>query len=396
MLRKLLASVVVVLAGLSVAPAPAEAYQYIVYLQGRGWKSWNGQLASVSGWTNVTLSFDGNRPLLDTSSSTVNTQVKNALTTYCAGSNTCVVHCYSAGCLRLLKAVSDITSNDYRNFASRLPGFLWAEGSGAAAGGTRLAEMSTTGGTGFLAKLIGQQEKIDFDLTIAKARGTYLPVQDDMNVYLYHVAGRTNLCKSLVFFKICGNTWVLPSGVSGTYGDGVIGFDSSSGASSAYPASGSAYWDCNVAKYPARDWERDVNFTPALYCAGGADRDHFGIPTTGSNAVGAALAGSSQGEYRYWSDAGLPSGHCTGTDCDRAFSSSTANWSKKVDGTIVATTVETLASNTTGSTAGATCGGKCGGNAKSTTGTVLCGCSTSSTNKCSDYLSARCDVVNAQ
>ncbi|HEY1586431.1 MAG TPA: hypothetical protein VGH63_12140, partial [Polyangia bacterium] len=43
--------------------APVYAGNYIVYLQGRGWASWNGETVSASGWTSVTLAFNGNAVL---------------------------------------------------------------------------------------------------------------------------------------------------------------------------------------------------------------------------------------------------------------------------------------------------------------------------------------------
>src|SRR5262245_29651135 len=82
----------------------ARAGNYIIYLQGRGWGGWDGETVS-SGWTNVTLAFNGNARL---DGAETNTTVRNALNTYCKNGNSCVVHCYSAGCLRMLKATYDL------------------------------------------------------------------------------------------------------------------------------------------------------------------------------------------------------------------------------------------------------------------------------------------------
>src|SRR5690242_17915684 len=73
--------------------APVFAGNYVVYLQGRGWASWNGETLTASGWTNVTLSFNGNAVL---NGAETNTTVKNAISTYCSGGNHCIIHCYSA------------------------------------------------------------------------------------------------------------------------------------------------------------------------------------------------------------------------------------------------------------------------------------------------------------
>src|SRR3954471_18264110 len=76
----------------------ASAANYVLYLQGRGWASWNGETLAASGWTNVTLSFNGNAVI---NGPETNTTVKNAISTYCSGTNHCIIHCYSAGCLRM-------------------------------------------------------------------------------------------------------------------------------------------------------------------------------------------------------------------------------------------------------------------------------------------------------
>src|SRR6185369_16912049 len=91
-----LVAALVVLAGFA---TPAFAGNYVVFLQGRGWASWNGETVSASGWTSVTLALNGNE---------TNVTVKNAIATYCSGGNNCIIHCYSAGCNRMLKATYDL------------------------------------------------------------------------------------------------------------------------------------------------------------------------------------------------------------------------------------------------------------------------------------------------
>ncbi|MGZ3406244.1 MAG: hypothetical protein ACXVAN_07345, partial [Polyangia bacterium] len=115
--------------------APAFAGNYVVFLQGRSWASWNGETVNASGWTSITLAYNGNAVI---NGPETNTTVKNALSTYCSGGNSCIIHCYSAGCLRMLKATYDLHAG-----GNNLPGLLYAEASGSAAGGTKLAEVST-------------------------------------------------------------------------------------------------------------------------------------------------------------------------------------------------------------------------------------------------------------
>ena len=117
--------------------APAHAGNYVLFLQGRGWASWNGETVSASGWTSVTLAFNGNAVI---NGPETNTAVKNAMASYCSSGNSCIIHCYSAGCMRMLKAVYDLHA-----VGNTLPGLLYAEGSGSASGGTKLAEVSTQG-----------------------------------------------------------------------------------------------------------------------------------------------------------------------------------------------------------------------------------------------------------
>lgn len=393
------------------APA-AEATNYVFHVQGRGWKGWDSmQTVSATGWTNMFFNFDGNSSLTN---STTTSEINNALTTYCNSSaNSCVVLCYSAGCLRMQKAVSDL-----RAAGNPLSGLLWMYATGSAAGGTGLAELATQSFTRLIAKLIGQQEKIDFSLTPSAARAQ---PQSNFGAWIYHIAGNQNICKGFLFFKICGNSYVGYG-----RGDGVVPFHSAFGCSSA-----GSVTDCNCTKYSWHTFYSGVGES----CSG-EPFDHFGMPNSGCKVVHAYLDGPATAVAASWSDSTSNSA-CTTTNssCDDQFASTGQNFSKKVDLTSVATSVATKASNTTlytdsRSIAGPaaygddvtygvpwrySCGGKCGGS-NTTGGVTRCrcdaGCVAAGT-CCSDYSvsvctgrglsssdcstnTARCDVVNSQ
>ena len=353
---------------------PARAGNYIVYLQGRSWASWNGETVSASGWTSVTFSFNGDAPL---NGNETNVTVRNALSTYCSGGNSCIVHCYSAGCLRMLKAVYDLHA-----LGNPLPGLLYAESSGSAAGGSELAELSTQGLTKYIAKLIGQQEKIDYDLTTGAARNTWGYVQNSFGANLWQFGGRNDICKSLLFFKICGNSF-LP----GT-ADGVVAMHSYSGASSV-----GAYTNgCDVAKYAYRiydsgpyDDQYGVNQTPCT----GAARDHFGEPGLGTAIIGADVSGVGYDYKRVWGDS-TSQATCSGTGCDEQFASTAQNFSKTPSLTPVAASTASTSSNTTAyDTSGPTCYGHCGGASNG----CYCDSACASYGDCCGDKSSACDAA---
>jgi hypothetical protein len=350
---------------------PALAGNFVVHVQGRGWNNWNGETASLSGWTNVTLPFNGNSKL---NGNETNVIVRDAIANHCTNGNTCIVHCYSAGCLRVLKAVSDLRAS-----GNTLPGLLWVEASASAAGGTKLASIATKGFTGFLAKLLGQQEKIDYDLTPSAARNTWGYVQDDMGVTMYHLAGNQNICKKILFWKICGNKYV-DAGV----GDGVVGLDSASGAS----AAGHTYDGCAAAKYPYRTYE----YADGASCSGEA-RDHFGMPGRSAKLLGAIFASPYLDLNRSWGDVATNPDCDDGAGaCDNAFESAGQDFSKTPAGAPVSGDVSAYASNTTYNTSATTsCSGKCGGYAGACWCDAAC---TSFGDCCGDYYAANCPAVN--
>lgn len=333
----------------------ATAGSYIIYAQGRSWGSWKTDTASVSGYSNITLSYDGNKRINSSSTTTV----KNAISSYCSGGNSCIVHCYSAGCLRTHKAIADLRAS-----GNGLAGLLWLQASGSAAGGSELAGLATKGGTKYLAKLIGQQEAVDWDLTPSAARNNF--PHDKLGAWMYHVAGKKDLCKKLWFVKICAG---LLGALPGTH-DGVVAMHSAAGYSSA----GSYSYGCSSGKYPYHTYDSGY---ASCY---GENVDHFGIPGVGNYAID-GRSHSTVG----WSDSTSAS-QCSGTSCDEGFSNSGADFSKTTSGSSIATDVSSKASATTPSTAAGSCYGKCGG-----AGGNGCYCDSSCSTYgdcCSDYGSA--------
>lgn len=336
--------------------AEASAGSYIIYAQGRSWGSWKTDTASVSGYSNITLAFEGNKRI----NSSATTTVKNAIASYCSGGNGCIVHCYSAGCLRTLKAVSDLRSG-----GNTLPGLLWVEASGSAAGGSELAELATSGGTKYLAKLIGQQEAVDWDLTPSAARNNF--PHSNLGATMYHVAGKKDLCKKLWFVKICAG---LLGALPGTH-DGVVAMHSAAG----YSTAGSYTYGCSSGKYPYHTY--DSGFASCY----GENVDHFGIPGVGNKGIDGRTHDTSG-----WSDPTGTASQCSGSQCDQGFNDSGADFSKTVSGSTIATNVSSKASATTPSTAAGSCYGKCGGS-----GGNGCYCDTSCSTYgdcCSDYSAA--------
>ncbi|HEY2747269.1 MAG TPA: hypothetical protein VGL86_21755 [Polyangia bacterium] len=357
-------------------PASAGATNYILYFHGRGEASWTNETANGSNWTNVTFSYNGNARLADTTTDTyVRTQIKN----YCnTSANACIIECYSAGCNRVLKAVDDLRAG-----GNSLPGLFWVEGAASAAGGTGLAEVSTTGFTSLLAKLLGQQEAIDYDMTRSAARSTYGYIQNALGVWMYQTAGNVDICKSILIAKICANKYITTGGVA----DGAVGMDSASGASSA----GNDTNGCTVAKYSWRTYE---THSPC----GGEPRDHFGMAGRASAIVAQTQGINSTDADRNWSDPSVPSNSCSGTQCDHAFATTAENFSKTPPPALqqVATSVASTSSNTTAvdTSSPNSCYGHCGSSSAGRT----CYCDSACTGYhdcCSDFAAANCSAVNS-
>jgi len=388
----------------------ASAANYILHVHGRsqqGWKSDpNGArmvLADTSGttWINRTLAFNGNARLTSTETdSTTNTNSVNyAIRTFCGTGtgNTCIVHCYSTGCLRVDKAIDNIR-NGVGGTANTLSGLLYIQASASASGGTDLAEIATGKFTGWLAKLLGQQEAVDKDLTRSAARTTFSYVHDQLGVNKWHVAGYGDVCKKLLgLFKICGS-----SSIAGT-DDGVLPWASSGG----YSAQTSRTSLCNLSAADEQDTSKNVankypwHRTDTYYvnCNGtsvadGGTWDHFGIADFGEAIVEADIRnGSALYAHWAWGDAASETSCSSSSSCDNAFFNTNNNdfGTKYADGyNTGATGVDSWTSQTWGATGSTTsCAGRCG-----TAPAGYCGCTTGATNKCSDYLTVNCDDVN--
>ncbi len=349
----------------------ARAGNSVLHFQGRGWGSWNGEIVTQSAaWTSRTYNFSGNSRL---DSADTNVVVRGAIASNCSGANNCIIVCYSAGCSRVLKAIDDLRAS-----GNTLPGLFWIEAAGSVAGGTKLAEVATSGFTGFLAKLFGQQEAIDFDITPGAARGTWGYTQDAVPPdAMYHVAGNQDICKGFLFFKICGNQFI-DAGI----GDGLVGIDSASGAA----AAGRYYDGCAVAKYPGRIWE------PSTPC-GGEARDHFGLVGRTIALLAPQINGVANDKMRVWGERlNYPDCDDAAGKCDNPASNPALDFSREPNGTLVAKDVSSATSTTTGSTAGATCAGKCGKYSG-----AACWCDASCATRgdcCADYTQVKCNVVN--
>jgi hypothetical protein len=411
MIRRI-AVAVAALAVLSLAPR-VEAANYVLHFQGRSQGSWHSTtssgarmpLADVAsrGWTNLAFAFDGNARItsVETDSPTRVGSVNHALRTYCGTGtgNACIVHCYSVGCYRALKAIDDIRAGAGGS-ADSLAGLLYMEGSGSAAGGTDLAELATGLFTGWLAKLLGQQEAIDFDLTRSAARTNYAYIHDAMPVQFWHVDGNQEICKKLLgFIKICSGGFIAGSD------DGVVPWASSGGfASSAARTSlcsGSASDELNLGanvpgKYPKH--RTDVKFVDCDGTAPGASTaswDHFGIVDVGEKVVEANIRDAETALYGFWkwSDAITSEAACDDDgSCDNAFASTTStDFTRFNDGTPTASaSVDARTSPTYGVTGSpSSCAGRCGSAPPG-----WCGCQAGSSDRCGDYNAANCPSVN--
>ena len=227
------------------------------------------------------------------------------------------------------------------------------EGSGSAEGGTDLAELATGLFTGWIAKILGQQEAIDFDLTRARARIDFAYVHDAMPVQFWHVDGNLEICKKLLgFIKICSG------GVIAGSDDGVVPWASSGGYATATPrtslCNASAAEEQNVAQNVPNKYPKHRTDTVWIDCDGTAPGsstaswDHFGIPDVGERIIEGNLKGLGSTTYDYWtwSDTLTSEAPCnSASTCDSAFSSTrSTDFTRYNDG------VATTAASTDGST----------------------------------------------
>jgi hypothetical protein len=326
--------------------------------------------------------------------------VNHALRAYCgSGSgNVCIVHCYSVGCFRAKKAIDDIRAG-VGGSADSLAGLLYMEGSGSAAGGTDLAEIATGLFTGWLAKILGQQEAIDFDLTRSAARTTYSYIHDAMPVQFWHVDGNLEICKKLLgFIKICSGGFIAGSD------DGVVPWASSAGYATATPrtslCNSSAADENNTGANVANKYPKHRADVAWLDCdgtvAGGstASWDHFGIVDVGERIVEARAKalGSATFSHFVWSDATTEQPCNVGSSCDYAFASTVStDFTRHADGVPTnALSVDTRTSQTFQQTGSPTsCHGRCG----TTPGNNWCSCTSDPNGRCADFEAARCPAV---
>jgi hypothetical protein len=415
-MKKLTALVFAAVGAMTVTALPeASAGNYVLHFQGRSQGSWTSNtttgtrmpLADVAanGWTNNTFTFNGNARIIsnETDSSIDVNSVNYALRTFCGTGtgNACIVHCYSTGCYRAMKAIDDIRAGYGGQVANSLAGLLYMEGSGSAAGGTDLAEIATGLFTGWMAKILGQQEAVDYDLTRARARTDFSYIHDGMPVQFWHVDGNKEICKKLVgFIKICSGGQIAGSD------DGVVPWASAAG----YSASTARTSMCNASvaeenntganvpnKYPKH--RTDVSWIDCDGTTVGASTtswDHFGVPDVAEAIVEAKIKALGSNTYNYWawSDATTTEAACSSAStCDNAFNSTVStDFTKYNDGTATASaSVDSTTSQTWGQTGSPTsCAGRCGAAVPG----GWCGCQMASGNKCSDYIAARCDKVN--
>lgn len=345
---------------LAAAAAPADAANYVVYAQGRGWKDWStAERVNVAGtsWTPVTVAYDGGASMNGPATTTLRT----ALEQRCATStgNTCIVVCYSAGCLRFLKAVHDSSVTSFN--------IVRVTAIASAAGGTKGAEALTTGSLKTVAKLFGQQEAVDWDLTPAAARGTFGSVQNDMNKTtgtMFHYGGYKDTCKSFLFVKMCGNKYVT-SGQSGAKADGMVGFDSSGGAS----AQGAYNNLCSTGGTGTlRITSRYAKRSPGVSGAAcdGENRDHAGMVGFGIKKTEEALPSTPTGDKNLtWSDTTSQSVCSDTSTCSQAFANTSADQATLMTSSgspvTVAPNTDSVSSPATADTGSAnSCTGRCG------------------------------------
>jgi hypothetical protein len=369
----------------------ALAGRYIIHLHGRSSGGWSPETVNVGtipggGWQNVTLCYNGSARL---NSAETNAIVKNEIRNKCSSANMCVLHCYSAGCARMLKAVSDLRAE-----GADLGGLQWAVASGSAAGGTGLAELSTTGLTGFLAKLLGVQEPIDHDITPGAARNTWGYIQHDMPKLTYHIAGRKDTCVNLLVARLCGNAHI-----GGGMGDGLVPLASAGGFSSAAAVTeGCPGGDPAAGKYTnrryAKDWDTDEAGVAGI--CDGLDRDHAGIVGWGTRVVAGMLAATSwTDQARIWSDYNLLSNECSGSQCDERFVNGWRDFAMTRDGVWISTSTAARGSDTAEhvTSAADSCFGHCG---RQTPSGKWCDawCENGGSNCGADYAAAGCGNFN--
>lgn len=228
--RKILLSTAVVVAGLTASGGVAYAAKHVLYLHGRSMGSFPAAafIGTTSAWTHVTMNYNGSARLNDAG---VRTQIRDEIANRCTASD-CVIVCYSAGCARMLLGLEDLRAQG--RYPPRL---LWTSAAASAAGGTRLAELSTKKGIRLLAKIlkvlginVPSASAIDYDLGRNSMRQTWGFIQNSSQVPVYHLAGSRDICTTIrilfIKIKLCGN-----KRFPGRKGDGAVPVHSAAGYS---------------------------------------------------------------------------------------------------------------------------------------------------------------------
>lgn len=295
---------IVVISSIGMAGS-ASAGNYIVYLHGRSMNGWpsNALLGAPSGWSHVTMNYNGSASL---ATGSVRDSVTNTIATYCGGGNQCVVVCYSAGCARMLDAYKVLKDQ------SRYPAnILWSEAAGSAAGGSELATFSTKWWVKLIAKIFNfdSEAPIDYDIQPNVMRfGAYANIQNQATTPVYHLAGSRNICITLkilfIKVKLCGN-----GRFPGHHGDGAVPVHSAAGYADA--GSHTSTQD-GTAKYVFRAYEQ----TP-LYTV-----DHIGIlaPLVSAGSLRLAVSKTVTCHNIPHVDSAIPDASIIYDDGDGAFS----------------------------------------------------------------------------
>jgi hypothetical protein len=219
-------------------PPPEPPTKNVLLLHGRSMTDWPGcaksfptnlglpattagdSLQTINAtWNWKSLAYDGNQRVADTKA-----QISSFLVDNCTGGDTCVVACYSAGCLRLLASLEDVGPS--------LTGLQWSFALSSAAGGSDIMELENEiqGAAWFFdsPELRDRFEPIDQDLKVSVARGQWAAAQDASPVPMYHAAGGGTLCYTSVLdtdamFETSFVTSIL-SLICGGNGDAVADF----------------------------------------------------------------------------------------------------------------------------------------------------------------------------
>jgi pimeloyl-ACP methyl ester carboxylesterase len=231
-MRKLLVALASAAAALVAfaTPSAASAADYVVHVHGRTQTTWTNTWYSMSGWTNVKCDYEAKYNTLAQS----NVTVRSCLSSYCTGSNRCILVGYSNGNHQI-----QYTQTHYPGSLTNL---LYVEAGGSAVGGSELADAAQPI-QNFLDWFGGSFEVfygngVDATLTVSGARNAY---NHDVHngKTTYHTVGNTDAFDGL---------WWLTAGILPGDDDGVVAFHSAFGCrNSGSQGSGCSKWNGHVA-----------------------------------------------------------------------------------------------------------------------------------------------------